>query len=361
MGLPLFQAKQLLDLSQVTLFSSNFTLYRDISARVMHVLRQEVGEVDMYSVDEAFFQIDDTTVDKLTALRDRIVKRTGIPVSIGVAKTKTLAKEASEIGKKGDGVCLLTDSEWCQRAPNTPCADIWGLGRATVKKLHELGVRNAAEFMALEKRFVKARFGIGGERIYDELHGVVIYGFDEDSEETRKSVTSSRSFAENTHSLTELQSAIAYHVAYAAKKVRERDLAAAVMYIEARASRHGDFAYRKGTTEIVLDVPTNNTTQLTKLAVNAVRQVYDPQVPYKKAGVILSSLTPDKFVSKTLFETQQVKRDEVLSELLDSVQNRFGFEALHSGAILPSRDRSSVKMRSKAYTTAWGDIPTVRA
>ena len=361
MGLPFFQAKQLVDVDKIIFFSSNFTLYRDISARVMNILAEEVGECEVYSIDEAFFELEDPTEAELTALRESIMRKTGIPVSIGAAATKTLAKEASEIGKRGSGVCLLTEELWQERAPQTSCGEIWGLGRATAAKLNELGIKSVAQYMGLGRGFIRKNFGIGGERIYDELHGTIIYGLFDGVDDTRKSATSSRSFAQATHNLAALESAIAYHVSNVAGKLRDRQLASTIMYLELRASRHSDFAYRQGSTEVVLDIPSNSTQKLTALALAAVRRVFDKEVPYKKAGVTLSGLVPEAYVSEPLFVDPETSRQKVVDQLLDQVQRRFGFSALHNASILPSRDRSSRRLRSKAYTTVWGDIPTIRA
>jgi len=360
MGLPLFQVKQLVDINEITLFSSNFTLYRDISARVMQTLRDEVGDCHVYSIDEAFFGLDSVSESELSELRSRIMQKTGIPVSIGVAATKTLAKVGSQFGKKGSGVCLLEATIWQKTAASVSCSDIWGLGRATTQKLTEMGVNAAAEFMTLPRRLVRQKFGVGGERIYDELLGVRVYELATDAEEPQQSITSSRSFAKTTSELLELESAVAYHVDHVAAKLRDRGLKASMMYVVLQASRHSDFAFRKGGGEVVFEIPSNSTEVLTKLALSRVRATYDKEVPYKKAGVILAGLIPEQFTSESLFAASNQGRPDV-SGVLDAIQKRFGFEALHSAAILSSRDRSNRQMRSKAYTTAWGDIPTVQA
>lgn len=361
MGIPLFKAKQLVDMSKVTLFSSNFTLYRDLSARVMQTLAAEVGKIDVYSIDEAFFAVDEEMAADAEGIRRRLTKITGIPVSIGLSKTKTLAKVASEIGKKERGVCLLSMKEWQTIAPEFPCGEVWGLGRATTDALQQLGVRTAAQFMALERSFVRARFGVAGERIFDELHGVPVYTTDEAPDE-RQSVTSSRSFAKTTTCLADVQSAVAYHVAHASQKIRQRQLAATMMYVELRASRHSDFAYRQSGVEVPLPQPTNSTTDLTQRALAAVANCFDPQVPYKKAGVTLVGLVPERYIVPSLFGTTEAHiTHKTIDAVVDSLQRRFGFNALHSAAILPNRDRSSAALRSASYTTAWGDIPTVKA
>ena len=361
MGLPLFQAKKLVNMDKITFFSSNFTLYRDLSDRVMNVLAKEVGKIDIYSIDEAFFEVENVSLEELSLLRTRIIKKVGIPVSIGVAATKTLAKEASQIGKKEEGICLLHQEEWSERALQTPCGSIWGLGRATVTKLAELKVTTAGEFMALERQFVRKNFGVGGERIYDELHGVRVHELGSRAHESNKSIMSTRSFAEASHNILELQSAVAYHVSQVAIKLRQQQAAATMMHLELRASRHSDFSHRAGGTEIILDTPTQSTQKLTRLALEAVKKIYDSEIPYKKAGIVVSGLIPEDYVSATLFDEQDNKVKDKLDEVLDIVQNRYGFSALHSAAVLPSHDKSSAKLRSSAYTTTWKDIPTIRA
>lgn len=361
MGIPLFQAKKLVDMDQVTLFSSNFTLYRDISARVMQTLADEVSQIDQYSVDEAFFRADGLSETDAIGIRQRVIQKTGIPVSIGLAFTKTLAKVASKVAKKQEGVCVLTSDMWRELAPETSCSDIWGLGRATTAKLAELDIKTAAEFMLLERRYVRKLFGVGGERIFDELHGVSVHGLGEHAADSRQSLTSSRSFAQATQSIDDLKSAVAYHVAQVGAKLRSQKLVTTMVYVELRASRHSDFAYRKGGVEVALERPTNSTQMLTQSVLRTVEKFYDSEVPYKKAGITVAGLIPEDAIAISLFDTEPVAAKTTLDDVLDSLQKKFGFDALHSGAILPSKDRSSVRLRSQSYTTSWGDIPTVRA
>jgi DNA polymerase V len=135
MGVPYFQVKDVLTKAGAVLFSSNFTLYRDVSARVMDTLEDEVGLIDVYSIDEAFFEVeDDATEADVLAIRARVMKEVGVPVSIGIASTKTLAKQASVLAKKGNGVCILTDALWQEKMEEVPCGSVWGLGRQTVIK-----------------------------------------------------------------------------------------------------------------------------------------------------------------------------------------------------------------------------------
>ncbi len=362
MGLPLFQAKQLCDTSKVVLFSSNFTLYRDISMRVMKILKEEVGVCEVYSIDEAFFVLPESVkFADVVEIRKNVMKRVGIPVSIGLASTKTLAKEASKIAKKTEGVYILDKAQWGSRASSTACGSIWGLGRATSAKLSSYKIETAEDFMNLERSFIRREFGVAGERIYDELHGVVVHEFGVGTDSIQQSVTSSRSFASATHNCADLESSVAYHVANASAKIRAQGLVSSVMHIELRASRHSDFSHRKGVLEVVLESPTNSTQELTKIALKEVAKIFDSDITYKKAGITLTGLLPEAYVSASLFQPTVASQKDVLDAVLDGIHKKFGFAALHSASIRSSYDRSSVKLRSKSYTTSWGDIPSVHA
>ncbi len=363
MGIPHFKVKDLCEKEGVVLFSSNFTLYRDISARVMETLADLVGTCEVYSIDEAFFKVPDTiTHQELLELRQAVITRVGVPVSIGVGNTKTLAKQASALGKKGDGACILDDTLWNATAPTTSCSSVWGLGRATSKALSELGVQTVSDFLKLDRSFVRKRFGIGGERIYQELQGIPVYDLHENSDVLRQSLTSSRSFSENTSVLSELQSAIGYHVGELGSKLREQGLTASRMVVYIAPSRHGDFFLHTGTAQIQLPYPTNESRTLLRSALEGLGEVFDPQVPYKKAGVILSGLLPYAQTTGDLFAPEGSEGNlSALDQVVDALNARFGHRVVHSAVVKGSGPRSSIKLRSKEYTTLWKDIPMVQA
>lgn len=364
MGIPLFKAKQLADMSQVTLFSSNFTLYRDISTRVMSVLAAEVGACEVYSVDEAFFAVPEGVSEAdIFVLRQQIMQRVGIPISIGVAKTKTLAKVASELEKKGSGVCWLIPPKWAVVAKTYPCGEVWNLGRATTRKLQSDGVTTAAQFMALNQAYVQKQFGIQGRRIQTELNGVVVHKLNEQPEDIRKSLTSSRSFASPSSSLAELESAVSYHVMQVACKLRAMKLRAGAMHLSVQPSRHGDWVLRGIRGEVRLPEPSNDTQVLTKAALGVLQAQFDAAVPYKKAGITLARIVPDSFVQGTLFncDTKEQPTSSVLDVVSDLVNTRFGSGALRLATVLKSGPKTSRRLCSPPYTTSWGDIPRVGA
>lgn len=363
MGIPLFKARQLADLSDVTLFSSNFTLYRDISNRVMAALLAEVGEGEIYSVDEAFFAIPaGVSETAIYELRQKIMQQVGIPISIGVGKTKTLAKVASELEKRGSGVCWLTESKWQTAATTYPCGEVWNLGRATAHKLQQVGVRTTTEFMALDRSYVQKHFGIQGRRIQDELLGTVVHALGSHTHDVRKSLTSSRSFRESCSVLSELESALSYHVAQVAHKLRQQRLQAGTLHVSLRPSRHSDWVLRSISGEVRLPEPSDNTSVLTKAALSVLRAHFDPQVPYKKAGVTLGQIVPSDWCQGQLFAAASTApSSSVLDTVTDYINGRFGKDTLRLGTILSNGPKTSHRLSSPHYTTSWGDIPRVVA
>jgi len=362
MGVPLFQVKDICQKEKITLFSGNITLYRDISSRVMQVLAQEVGECEIYSIDEAFFTLpDDVTEADIHVIREKVMKNVGIPVSIGVAKTKTLAKQASSIGKKDSGVCVLKQEDWTPRATEVKCGEVWGLGRQTTTKLSQQGIKTVAQYMSLSRGLVSQLYGVSGERIHDELHGIPVSRIDRNSEASCKSIASTRSFATVTKSLSDLESAVAGHVTHCAESLRKRGVVTAKVYVQIQTDRYGDFFMQGDSAEIVLEQPTSETSVLLKETLRQVRKMYTSEVPYKKTGVTFSGLMPESYITSTLFDAEVAKGSGILDTVIDGMNERFGRGTIRSGSIRGNGTKSNAQLRSKLYTTQWKDIPSVHA
>jgi len=363
MGLPLFQAKQLVDMSKVTLFSSNFQLYRDMSSRVMAALTVEVGACEVYSIDEAFFILPATVTNAdLLQIRARVMQDTGIPVSIGCAATKTLAKVGSKLAKKADGVMVLSDETWRAVAQTYPVEGVWNLGRATARKLSGAGITTAAAFMIQDPAWVDRQYGIMGRRLQDELKGICVYDVGNDDHKLHQSLASTRSFAKSTNDRSALWSAISYHLTHVAEKLRQKKLAASWLTIELRASRHSDFAYRSGSTVVELVSPTNSTATLLTRALEGASSLYEVGVPYKKAGVVAGGLVPESFIQPNLFgEMPQSTAQKTIDTVIDTLNYRFGAGTLRPGTGLDNRPKTNSTLCSPGYTTVWKDIPTILA
>jgi len=361
MGVPYFQVKDICKKENVTLFSGNLTLYRDISTRVMDVLHQEVGKCEIYSIDEAFFTVSaGEALEYAQSIRNIVMKKVGIPVSVGFASTKTLAKQASSLGKKEGGYYVLGDTQWKEHASLVRCGEIWGLGRQTSTKLSQMGIKTVADFMSLSHAEIRQNFGVGTERVYSELHGKKVFSVGGSSESVRQSIMSTRSFAQTTTSCADLESAVAQHVTSVAEKLRQRNLLASRMNVQIQTNRFGDFFMQGDSAEVVFPEPTAQTAVLLKFALGKVRSMFLEGVPYKKSGVSMSGLVPESYVTQDMFTVHIEKTASKLDEVTDAINEKFGRGALRSAAILDRGAKTNVQLRSPHYTTDWKDIPKVR-
>jgi DNA polymerase V len=363
MGVPLFQVKDIVKKNNITLFSSNFPLYRDISSRVMYALREEFEEISVYSIDEAFFDLEKgQSILDIQGIRERIIKKTGIPVSFGLAPTKTIAKLANVEAKKGNGVVLLTIEDALNRYECVSCGAVWGVGRQMTKRLDVLGIRTVSAMLKKGLYFMRQEFGVQGERIFLELTGVRAEGGSHDLP-ANASIMSTRSFSGTHTDKAVIMSALGHHIAHVSLKLRERGLKARSLTIICAPSRHGDFALRRGGRSIDLEIPTNDTTVLLKSAHDLLGTFFESEVPYKKAGVIVSGLIPDAYVANSLFESSQnAKEKRTVDDVVDAINERFGRDTVRSGVILnTSTWAANSRLRSYEYTTNWGDIAKVKA
>ena len=376
MGVPYFQVQDICKKHDIVLFSSNFQLYRDISKRVMRALSDEFDFCEVYSVDEAFFDLKEDSVLKLEEVRRRIIQKTGIPVSIGVAPTKTLAKVANGIAKKngrltmssvraedaefGEGVCVLEMDEWLIRAKDTSCGSVWGIGRQTSAVLTQNGINTISEFLALDRSYVRRLLGVVGERVYMELQGVSVYALGELSDIEQESYTSTRSFHSTIQDKGVLMSALAHHVSEVAEKLRKDGCVGSRLTIIAKGSRFGDFSHRDGTMSTPLIIPTNDTFVLMKEAGHLLDALYDATVPYKKAGVVIGGIEPQAMAENSLFTEDT--RTQSLSFLEDEINKKFGKGVLRHGATLGEQKWHERKERkSPNYTTSWQEMAVVKA
>lgn len=374
MGAPLFQVQKECKKHGIVLFSSNFQLYRDISARVMHALREECGNIDVYSIDEAFFEVGEEFSDeKIVEIRRNIMQKTGIPVSIGIAKTKTLAKVANSIAKKsnvrpltsnmGEGVCRMDEELWETVLKDISCGSVWGIGRQTSAFLTKVGIQTVGELLAQDATFIKSNLGVVGERLVLELKGIPASVLGDHEVGSQGSYTSSRSFGKVVTDKMTLMSALGHHVSHVAEKLRAHNVVASSVTIIAQGSRFGACAHREGTAHAVLETPTDDTFILTKEASQLLDIIYDPEIPYTKAGVVVGLIVPKRFQQKTLFSDGVThERTHTLSVLSDSLNKRFGKGTIHQGVMLGKEKwQERTALKSPHYTTQWVDVANVKA
>lgn len=365
MGVPYFKVRKELEQVNTAVFSSNFALYRDISARVMNVLQAELDRVEQYSVDEAFFELHMTknkAQTMITDLKSVIEQQIGIPVSVGLARTKTIAKQASEVAKRDCGTCILEGNDWREVSKSIPVREIWGIGGKTAQKLNAHHVHTVSDLVACDPARIEQLFGVAGTRMVAELNEQVAFVVCNDRP-LRQGIMSTRSFRSATTELSVLEDAVAHHVSHAAEELREAGGVARGLRVLIQPSRHGDWAFRGGSKETVLVTPTDDTRALLREAFVLVQSLYEAEVPYKKAGVILFSISPNEGQQGSFFEDEDtLQHSREVLDIVDGLNNKFGTETITMGRYFQTKEwQTSREKLSPAYTTKWKEIPKIKA
>lgn len=378
MGTPFFKVRKLLEQHRVEVFSSNYELYGDMSARVMAVLSRFSPDVEIYSIDEAFLGLDGFKDWDLgmhaQELRATIKRWTGIPVSIGIAPTKTLAKLASGRGKKDPaykGVAILTDRAHIEAAlAATPVGDVWGIGRRWEKRFKALGVYTALDFTRQSEHWVRKKMGVTGARTQMELLGTPCFNLQSQPTD-RKSCVASRSFSRPVSELDDLGDAIATFAARAGDRLRQGNLVAGQITAFALTDRFNTSQpqYQASAT-VALPSPSNLTANLTRAALVALRRGYRSGFAYKKAGVMLLDLAPAGAQQPTLFAPSGVDQSkaERLQRALDrlNVVQKGGRDLVCLGAAGVNVHKKGGwhlrrEYKSPRYTTQWAELRAVQA
>ena len=361
MGVPYFQVKDTLQKAKTAVFSSQFTLYRDISRRVFTVVQQEVSCMQQYSIDEAFFTYTgDESEAFARQLKTRVEQVVGIPVSIGVAASKTQAKYASTLAKRQGGVRVVDNSEFTALAKDIPLGEIWGVGVGRVRAFQAHDLHMVADLLQADTARVAKVFGVEGERLQYELLGRAVLLVTPERA-LQKSIMSSRSFKTSTTDKSVVADALAYHVRHAVADLRAQGQVADTLRIQIRPSRHGDFAFQGGGADAVLLSATDDTFVFLDQAKRLLEQIWRPGVPYQKAGILLSGLRLKEQVVPSLFGAEQNDKRKRLLQSIDALNSRYGDDMVRLGSVLhePAWQAKRDKL-SPAYTTRWSDVPVVR-
>ncbi|MFQ5452796.1 MAG: Y-family DNA polymerase [Candidatus Zixiibacteriota bacterium] len=373
MGEPFFKSRHLVEKHKVHVFSSNYTLYGDMSRRVMAALAYFSPEVEIYSIDEAFLDLNGCDningYSDLTAyaraIRTTVTKWTGIPVSVGLARTKTLAKIANRLAKKSErtrGVLNLVDSPYLDQALERIYVwDVWGIGRQHGKRLVDKGIINARQLRDIDDKVIRKQMGIVGVRLVHELRGISCLQL-ETCPQPRKGVVSSRSFGRAVVLLSEIKESVAAHVTNAAARLRSQNLAAKLLTVFLLTNRFKkDEAQYNKSIIIRLPTATSNTAELIHYAMHGTDKIFKEGYRYKKAGVMLDELIPDDQVQATLFDYQNVQRDKKLMRTLDLVNNLMGSGTLKYAAQGCTQPwKMKCELRTPRYTTSWKELTEVK-
>ena len=364
MGMPYFQIKDIIKDIEATTFSSHFALYRDVSRRVFEVVRREFEDMIKYSVDEAFFTLhgsQDAVQKRVEDLKCRVEREVGIPVSIGVALSKTLAKHASTVAKKTSGTYVLTTDEWNKKTNTVHLRDIWGVGFRSAETYKSHGLLYVSDLLTLERRTVSQLFGVVGVRLWQELQGMPSSALSQGLD-TQHSILHSRSFKATTNDILAIKDAVAYHVREASEDLRQQGLKARVLQVTLGTSRHGDYFLQGGSREAYFTAPTSDIFELLRTASALVDTLYKPGVPYKKAGILLYDFVPVHIEQLTMFATKEEEKTQSLTPMIDALNTKLGKGSkVLVGTYLKAKDwQTSQALKSPSYTTSWKDIREVK-
>ncbi|MBS4001648.1 MAG: Y-family DNA polymerase [Desulfobulbaceae bacterium] len=364
MGAPLFEYEELLNKHNVQVFSANFALYGDMSQRVMSILEQYSPEMEIYSIDEAFLKFDGLEHLNLHSyskeLRIKVQKWTGIPISVGVAPTKALAKVANRIAKKfpkeTEGAYIIdTDEKRIKALKWLKIEDVWGIGRQHSKRLISVGVMTAHDFVQLDDAWVKKHLAVVGLRLKHDLQGIPTLGLD--SVQSKKSIATTRSFEENYTKLEQLQERISTFAVSCAEKLRHQKSCCNSLMVFVHTNGHRkDLPQYSRNIVIKLPFATNSSIELSRFALFALSKIFKDGYHYKKAGVIVQDFTPEDSTQIHLFENRD-ERHIPLMKAVDALNKSYGQQKIR----LATQDQKRVwKMKqeklSPRYTTKLSDI-----
>lgn len=368
MGDPLFKIRDIIKAYHVTVFSGNMALYGDMSQRVRIILQEFTPSVEVYSIDEAFLDLRGLPVSDYDAFAKEVSHRclqcTSIPVSVGVAPTKTLAKIASKLCKqypKLRGGCYMYRRQDIDKVLSRfPVSDVWGIGRRSTRKLQERNIVTAYDFMSMEQATVNGLFGVTALRTWRELRGEACIEF-EDTIQDKQSICVSRSFSSEITDCEELCEQIANFAAMAVEKLRAQHSVCVEMSVFAFTNRFKENDVQSYNTLLVsFPVPTDNCRSIVASAVSATRELFRKGIKYKKAGVVMSRVMPARDVQHSLFEDKEaLNRENVLSDVMDAINGNFGRGAIKIGTQGSGMIKNNSNNQSPHYTTRWSDLPSV--
>jgi len=368
-GVPVFESQDLIKAHDIQVYSSNYALYGDMSRRVMETLSRFTPDMEIYSIDEAFLNLSGLALDDLTAygrkIRAAVKQWTGIPVSVGIAETKTLAKIANRLAKtskKAKGVLNLMAAPHRERAlAQVDVADVWGIGRRYADFLKKNGIHTARQLCSVDDHFISARMGVVGTRMLQELRGVPCYSL-EQHPPAKKGITVSRSFKKAVKTRSELKEAIAAYVSRGAEKLRREKAAANVLMVFVSTNRFKKERYYSNLETVKLPVASNDTSELIRYAAEGLRAIYRKGYGYKRAGIMFSDLVSSRWIQAGLFDDRDRKQSKALMQTLDRINTQMGSGTLRYAAAGLGRDqqwKTVFKRRSPSYTTRWDQLPTV--
>jgi len=365
MGAPWFKLHDVARQHGIVAFSSNYPYYADMSNRVMSILAQFSPDQEVYSIDESFLDLTGCGAirDRAYEIRKRVLAWTGLIVCVGIGPSKTLAKLANHVAKKhpkSQGVFdynILTPAQQNNVLANLAAGDVWGIGSKLARRLAELGIATVLQLRDADIPAMRARYGIVMEKIIRELRGEACIDIEE-IEPVKKQIVSSRSFGQAVTELAELQDAVAHFISNAAEKLRRQKSVAGLLQVFVMTDRfRPEKPQYNPCLSVPLSVPTADSLELNRRAFQAVAQIYRSGYEYKKAGVVLSGIQPERILQKDLFSAAEAMPTAKLMATLDRINVRYGRGTLKlSSDGLQRAWVMKAEHKSPGYTTDWEQI-----
>lgn len=364
MGAVFYMIEEEIKKHKIAVFSSNYTLYGDMSARVMTNIARFSPEVEVYSIDECFIKVPATTGYENFAhkIRNAIIKNTGIPVSVGIAPTKTLAKLANKMCKRTGGVCVLdTDEKITAALKEYQVEDLWGIGRAYATQLIKMGIHTAADLRAMPIGFIQDKLTIQGVRMWNELWGKSCIPLC-DVIERKKGLCTSRAFSKLTDNIEDLKEATVSYASRLALKLRKDNSCATVLSVRLLTNRFKtDRPQAYPSISIPLLHPVNNTHDIVAAALSGLEKIYLPGYMFQKVEVMATGLIPETEVQLDLFSSFNGILNDKLSKIMDDINSHYGRGTLRIASEgLNPHWAMKRKYLSPNYTSEWPDILKVK-
>lgn len=364
MGAPAFEYKYLFERHNVAVFSANFALYGDMSNRVMTILSDYSPNQEIYSIDECFLDLSNMLVDLQEhglKMRKQVLQWTGIPVSVGIAPTKALAKVANRIAKKytdrtGGSYVIDTEEKRIKALKWLAVEDVWGIGRRNAKKLTNIGVKTAWDFCQLDRSWVLSNMTVVGLRLLDDLNGMPT--LEMEPVELKQSIATTRTFENDYRKYDEVKERVCTFTVTCAEKLRQQHSLCTKLevFIQSNRFREEDAQYSNSVV-VKLPFPTSSSIELVNFAVQGLQAIFKTGIGYKRAGVVLMGFVQDNEYQQSLFFNSNPKH-ALLMNAIDNLNDKFGTKVR-----LAAMDKKTHKMRqerlSPKYTTSLKGIITV--
>lgn len=370
-GDPIFKVKEIIDKNNVSIFSTNMMLYAAMSKRIVSIIRNSVAHVEQYSIDECFadlmgYETHYNLEEYMRNVANQIKLFTDIPVSVGIASSKTLAKIGSKYAKKYKGyrsVCVI-DNDFKRRKALEffDLADVWGIGRHTLEKLNYYGITTPLQFADKSESWVRSQFSKPGVQTWMELNGIPC--IDTTEIKNKQTICTSHTFGEMVEDLESLKASVATFASSCANKLRGQNSGckAVTVFIGSNTFREDLEQYGNASTTTFI-VPTSDTKEITNAAMKVLESIYIPGIKYKRSGVIVSDITSMDFVQQDLFDTikNRLARAELM-RVVDSINHKYGLKTIHLCAEGDNKQTWKVKSehRTPNFLTDINEILTVK-